>query len=96
MREGFKVSIITFVVMAAMIAVGFGLIGVPRLLSDDPCLRDWDIECTSAGVGLEIIDLIGTLLVVVATRVIPIVLVIVVAAEAVTFRKTAKLRPPGR
>ena len=47
---------------------------------------------TSAGVGLEIIDLIGTFLVVVATRVIPIVLVIVVAAEAVHFRSTAKLR----
>lgn len=96
MREGFKISTITFLLMATMIAVGFGLIGVPRLLSDDPCLRDWDIECTSAGVGLEILDLIGTFLVVIATRVIPIVLVIVVAAEAVTFRKTARLRPPGR
>lgn len=96
MREGFKISIITFLLMATMIAVGFGLIGVPRLLSDDPCLRDWDIECTSAGVALEILDLIGTFLVVIATRVIPIVLVIVVAAEVVTFRKTARLRPPGR
>ena len=92
MREAFKISIITFLAMAATIAVGLGLIGAPRLLSDDPCLRDPDLACTSAGTVLEFIDLVGAFLVLIATRMMSIVLVIVVAAEAVNFGSSAKRR----
>lgn len=96
MREAFRISIITAGVMIAMVAVSLVLIGVPRLLSDDPCLRDWDVDCTTAGTTLTALDFSGTLLATVATRMVPIVLVIVIASEAVNYRSAARKRDRRR
>ena len=92
MRDAFRFSLVTLATMLGLIAVSLVLIGVPRVLSDDPCLRDWDIDCTSAGGVLQAMDIVGLFAAAFATRLIPVVLVIVVAIEARNHRTETRRR----
>ncbi|MEM8706254.1 MAG: hypothetical protein AAGE98_07345 [Actinomycetota bacterium] len=96
MREAFRFSILTVLSLLGVLAVGLTLIGVPRLLSDDPCLRETGVDCTSAGGALQALDVGGVVLVALATRMLPIVLVIAVATEAVNYRSASRRRDRRR
>ena len=84
-REAFRLSIWT---MATLLGVGLLaalLIGVPRALSDDACLRDADIDCTTASSFLQGLDVAGSLAGLLATRVLVVILAIAVASEATQY-----------
>ena len=85
MREAFRFSMWTAIALVGTGLLALVLVGVPRLLSDDPCLRDWVVECTDAGAVLQGLDIAGVFTGVLAVRVIPIVLAIGVASEAVQY-----------
>ena len=74
--------------MATLLGVGLLaalLIGVPRALSDDACLRDADIDCTTASSFLQGLDVAGSLAGLLATRVLVVILAIAVASEATQY-----------
>ena len=58
-----------------------------RRHADDPCLRDTDVECTTAGGFTQTLDLGGALTGVLAVRVLPVILAIAVAGEAVQWQR---------
>ncbi len=96
MREAFRFSIQTGLVLLATGLVSLALVGIPRLLSDDECLRTSDVDCTTAGGFLQTLDVIGVLAGLLAVRVMPIVLAIAVAGEAVQYGSDRRRRARAR
>ncbi|MEO0494801.1 MAG: hypothetical protein AAF081_15440 [Actinomycetota bacterium] len=96
MRDAFRFSSITLAALVGSIVLSLVLVGVPRLIDDDPCLREADVDCTSAGGVLQALDVAGVLIGAIATRMVAIVLVIVVATEAVNYRSVSRRRDRRR
>lgn|GEM_PF-3310822 len=58
------VRVLKVVLLSAAISFGITAVslGLPKLLSSDPCLRDWDIECTYAPGIVRALDVGGLVL----------------------------------
>jgi hypothetical protein len=52
----------TGIASGAVVATAAVLLLLARGISDDPCLNDWDIACTTASRYIQAIDTIGLLL----------------------------------
>ena len=96
MREAFRFSTWLFATLIGTGLLAALLIGIPRLVSDDPCLRESGVDCTTAGSVLQGVDIAGVLAGLVAFRVLPILLVIAIAAEASQYRSGRRRRRPRR
>lgn len=92
MREAFRFSIRIALVLVVTGAIALTLIGVPRLLSDDECLRTSEVDCTTAGGFLQTLDVLGVLSGLLAVRVLPIILAIAIANEAVQYGSDRRRR----
>jgi hypothetical protein len=42
-----------------VVFIGAAMIIAPRVISSDPCLRDWDIECTTVDTATEVVHRIS-------------------------------------
>jgi hypothetical protein len=103
MREAFRLSIWALLLLIGTGLLALALVGIPRLLSDDPCLRDAGVDCTTAGATLQALDIAGTLAGLVAVRALPIIAVIAIVSEATQYgsdrrrrRRTQRARSAGR
>ena len=96
MRDAFRFSLQTSAALVGLGLLTFALAGAARMTSDDPCLRDTAVECTTAGGFTQTLDLGGALTGVLAVRVLPVILAIAVAGEAVQYGSDRRRRARAR
>ena len=96
MRDAFRFSLQTSGALVGLGLLAFALAGAARMTSDDLCLRDTDVECTTAGGFTQTLDLGGALTGVLAVRVLPVILAIAVAGEAGQYGSDRRRRARAR
>lgn len=88
-RKTFRFTARVCVVAVFLLAIS---LSVPRLLSSDPCLRDWDIACTYAPEYVQLFDKVGTVIALAAFTVLCIAFPSLLALTAWLYMAKSKGR----